>query len=95
MRVPLFAIQARDDPIVNDLAVPYKEIEHNKYVVMVATSGGGHLSWFQPDGNRWFARTAAAWLNTMANKVDFDKLRRDKSVSTLANGEHDVETSKP
>ena len=95
MRVPLFAIHARDDPIVNDFAVPYKEIEHNNYVVMVTTSGGGHLSWFQPDGKRWFARTAAAWLNTMANEVDFDRLRKDKSISILANREDEVGTSTP
>jgi hypothetical protein len=57
---------------------------------MVATSGGGHLSWFQLDGERWFACAAAAWLNKMASDVDFEALRRDKVGAVMENGSADV-----
>jgi len=39
-----------------DEAVPYVEIKENPYMVMCSTSLGGHLSWFEWGGNRWFAR---------------------------------------
>jgi len=47
IRIPVFVLHARDDPIACDEACPYEEIRQNPYVVMCATSGGGHLSWFE------------------------------------------------
>lgn len=53
VKIPLFAIHARDDPIVNDLAAPYEEITHTKYAVMAVVSGEERnlvafmLTWFQ------------------------------------------------
>lgn len=94
VHIPLFAIHAKDDPIVYDLAAPYEEIKHTKYAVMVATSGGGHLSWFELGGERWFARAAAAWLQKMANDVDFEALRKDKMIKTTENGSASVGRAK-
>ena len=56
IRIPVFCIHARDDPIAVDEAVPYEEIMQNPFVVMCATSGGGHLSWFELGGGRWHAK---------------------------------------
>ena len=56
IRVPTLCLHARDDPIAADEAVPYKEIEKNPYVVLAATSGGGHLGWFEPGGSRWHVK---------------------------------------
>lgn len=56
IRIPLMALHAVDDPIANDKAVPYDEISLTPYVVLVATSGGGHLSWFEFGGERWHAK---------------------------------------
>lgn len=72
--------------MVNDFAAPYEEIRHNKFAVMCATSGGGHLSWYEMNGERWFAKAAAAWLNKMANDVDFVALRQSKESLKLQNG---------
>lgn len=94
MRVPLLVIHAKDDPIVSDLAAPYQEIMQNKYAVMVATSGGGHLSWFELGGGRWFARAAAAWLNKMANSVDLDAVRQTRADEPLRNGRAGIGSAK-
>lgn len=56
IRIPFFAIHAEDDPIAFNEAVPYEEIKQNPYTVMCATSGGGHLSWFELGGGRWHAK---------------------------------------
>jgi predicted alpha/beta-fold hydrolase len=56
VRVPLFAINAKDDPIAVDEALPYLEMKQTPYGVMCTTSLGGHLAWFEMDGHRWHAR---------------------------------------
>jgi hypothetical protein len=38
--------------------------------VLVTTNWGGHLSWFQPGGKRWFATAAAALLTKLHNDID-------------------------
>lgn len=45
--------------IAVDEAVPREEIKKNPYVVLCSTSLGGHLSWFEIGGNRWFARAVS------------------------------------
>ncbi|KIM94864.1 hypothetical protein OIDMADRAFT_135143 [Oidiodendron maius Zn] len=53
-RVPIFAINARDDPIAVDEALPYLEVQQTPYAVLCATTLGGHLSWFEfPEGISW------------------------------------------
>jgi predicted alpha/beta-fold hydrolase len=49
IRVPFLAINADDDPFVQD--VP-RDPGENGYVVLEMTAGGGHLGWFQ-FGKRW------------------------------------------
>ena len=48
--------RAREVQIAVDEAVPYEEIKQNPYVVMCSTSTGGHLSWFEVGGTRWFSK---------------------------------------
>lgn len=47
---------ANGSQIAVDEAVPYEEIKQNPYVVMCSTSTGGHLSWFEIGGTRWFSK---------------------------------------
>jgi predicted alpha/beta-fold hydrolase len=56
VRVPLLVLHAKDDPIAVGEAVPYDEVEANPHVFMAVTEGGGHLSWFELGGGRWFAK---------------------------------------
>ena len=40
-------------------AVPYLEFTRNPYTVLCSTSLGGHLSWFESGGGRWFAKAVS------------------------------------
>jgi len=88
VRVPLLAIHAEDDPISANEAVPYQEIKQNPYVVMCATSGGGHLGWYEWGGGRWHARAIVPFLNAMANEIDFDKTEPPKIKQQGPHGGH-------
>ncbi|KAK5163583.1 uncharacterized protein LTR77_010532 [Saxophila tyrrhenica] len=83
IRTPTLCLHARDDPIACDEAVPYEEIQQNPYVVMCATGGGGHLSWFEWGGGRWHAKPAVEFLNAMAKGVDSSKIEMPKAMSEL------------
>ncbi|KAH6684132.1 Alpha/Beta hydrolase protein [Halenospora varia] len=71
-RVPIFAINAADDPIAVDEALPYQEIQQTPYAILCTTSLGGHLSWFEIGGHRWHARPCVNFLNKMAFEVDIE-----------------------
>ncbi|KAK5118620.1 hypothetical protein LTR85_008085 [Meristemomyces frigidus] len=88
IRIPFFAIHAEDDPIAFNEAVPYEEIRQNPYTVICATSGGGHLSWFELGGGRWHAKPAVAFLNAMAREVDFSKIEPPAPKSKGPHGGH-------
>lgn len=76
IRIPFFAINAKDDPVAVNEGIPYEEIKKNPYAVLCTTSLGGHLSWFESHGNggRWHAKPAANFLNNMALSVDLDSI---------------------
>ena len=106
VKIPLFAIHAKDDPVSQtkhvwlsqansrhqiavDDACPYEEIKANPYVVLCTTSSGGHLSWFQSNGQRWFAKPAVNFLNKMAREIDLRESRKvmaDGWAETLKQG---------
>ncbi|KAL4999050.1 Alpha/Beta hydrolase protein [Aspergillus recurvatus] len=72
IRIPFFAVQAEDDPIVTAKAVPFQEISQTPYGVMMTTSWGGHLGWFEFGGGRWFVKPVTNFLNMMAHEIDLD-----------------------
>ncbi|KAK5154386.1 hypothetical protein LTR04_006012 [Oleoguttula sp. CCFEE 6159] len=72
IQIPLFALHAEDDPIAVKEAIPYEEFEQNPYTVLCTTTTGGHLSWFESGGQRWFARPAVNFLQKMAKEIDFE-----------------------
>jgi predicted alpha/beta-fold hydrolase len=37
-------------------AIPFQEFKQNPYTVLLTTSLGGHLSWFEIGGGRWHAK---------------------------------------
>jgi len=45
VRVPLLCVQAENDPIAPEAAIPYDEIKRNPRCVLVTTQRGGHLGW--------------------------------------------------
>ncbi|OXG51937.1 anon-23da protein [Cryptococcus neoformans] len=46
VRVPLFAINAFDDPVVDGGALPLDEFVASSHIYTAVTGGGGHLGWF-------------------------------------------------
>ena len=37
-------------------AIPFTEFGQNPFAVLLTTTMGGHLSWFESGGGRWFAK---------------------------------------
>ncbi|KKA24545.1 hypothetical protein T310_1446 [Rasamsonia emersonii CBS 393.64] len=72
IRVPFLAINAEDDPISVKEAIPYNEFAQTPYGVLLTTSWGGHLGWFEIGGSRWFTKPAANFLNLMAKEIDLN-----------------------
>ncbi|KAF2640609.1 medium-chain fatty acid ethyl ester synthase/esteras-like protein 1 [Massarina eburnea CBS 473.64] len=72
IKIPFLAINATDDPISLVEAIPYEEFRQNPYTVLCTTNWGGHLSWFQSGGKRWFATAIANFLTKMHDEIDVD-----------------------
>lgn len=72
IRTPMLALHARDDPVVSDVTVPYKELRSNPYIHVLASSSGGHLGWFSHHGDRWFAKVIAKYFAAYMDEVDLD-----------------------
>ncbi|TQV93568.1 hypothetical protein V2A60_010035 [Cordyceps javanica] len=80
IRIPFLAVNARDDPIALDGALPYQEFRQNPNTIMLTTSLGGHLCWFEWGGSRWLTKPVNNFLNHIAFKVDFDSIRPNKDA---------------
>ncbi|KAH6626090.1 Alpha/Beta hydrolase protein [Chaetomium sp. MPI-SDFR-AT-0129] len=74
IRIPFLAISALDDPIAVFDAIPFQEFTQNPYTVLVTTSLGGHISWFEIGGGRWHPRPICNFLNYMANEINLDAI---------------------
>lgn len=77
VRIPLLAISAEDDPIVDDQSIPRLEFQQSPYGVLCTTSLGGHLSWFELGGGRWMARAAERFFVTMQEDVDLARYSKE------------------
>ncbi|KAI9813788.1 MAG: hypothetical protein M1827_003578 [Pycnora praestabilis] len=84
IKIPFFAIHAEDDPIAAKEAIPYQEFTKNPYAVLCTTSLGGHLSWFEVGGGRWFTKPVIGFLQKMAEDIDLD--RTSDNIVNNANG---------
>ncbi|KAF1990075.1 hydrolase, alpha/beta fold family [Aulographum hederae CBS 113979] len=83
-RIPLLAINASDDPIAVDEALPYLEVQQNPYAVLCTTSLGGHLAWFEAGGSRWFPKPVTEFLQKMAKEIDLDGTSKAASGGPVA-----------
>ncbi|KAL2136798.1 hypothetical protein VTI74DRAFT_1450 [Chaetomium olivicolor] len=81
IRIPFLAISALDDPIAVYDAIPFQEFTQNPYTVLLTTSLGGHLSWFEIGGGRWHPKPICNFLRTMATNIDLD------AITLNANGQ--------
>ncbi|OBZ76520.1 hypothetical protein A0H81_03497 [Grifola frondosa] len=79
VRVPLLAINADDDPIVQDLPL---DLGRNGLVVLAVTRGGGHLGWFTSrkrwwcgEHPRWVRKPVLEWLRAVGKDLWVDSPR--------------------
>lgn len=49
-------LYAKNPQIAVKEAIPFREFRQNPFAVLCTTSLGGHLSWFESGGGRWFAK---------------------------------------
>ncbi|CAI6328700.1 unnamed protein product [Periconia digitata] len=70
IKIPFLAINATDDPISHVEGIPFAEFRQNPYTVLCTTNWGGHLSWFQLGGKRWFATAIVSFLTKMHDEID-------------------------
>ncbi|KAL6242686.1 hypothetical protein RBB50_010332 [Rhinocladiella similis] len=87
IRIPFLAIHAEDDPVTASEALPRQEVQATPYGVLCTTSTGGHLSWFELGGKRWFARVTTAFFQTMARDIDLDAISRTDADDTQLEGQ--------
>ncbi|KAK3994733.1 medium-chain fatty acid ethyl ester synthase/esterase 1 [Cladorrhinum sp. PSN332] len=81
VRIPFLAISALDDPIAVAEAIPHEEFKQNPYTVLCTTSLGGHLSWFEVGGGRWFAKPLYNFLASMVSEIDLDAITPDVNAN--------------
>lgn len=65
VRIPMIALHAADDPIVNCIAAPKEEFRNNKNLVLALTKTGGHVGFFKGmlPPKRWFQVPCIEFLN--------------------------------
>ncbi|TWU72272.1 hypothetical protein ED733_002598 [Metarhizium rileyi] len=81
IRIPFIAVQATDDPIAVKEALPYAEFKQNPNTVMITTSMGGHLCWFEIGGSRWHPKPVCNFLNHLAFKADLDSVTPSREAT--------------
>ncbi|CAH0027085.1 unnamed protein product [Clonostachys rhizophaga] len=77
IKIPFLAPHAVDDPIAVNEAVPYEEFCKNPPTILCTTSLGGHLGWFETNGDRWHAKPVRDFLNRFAFDIDFNHKAQD------------------
>ncbi|PUU73646.1 Alpha/Beta hydrolase protein [Tuber borchii] len=82
--VPTFILHAKDDPVAVDEAVPYDEVKANPYCFMATTPTGGHLSWFEYGGGRWFARTVRS-ITPITTEYNIDIIPGRRFLHSIRN----------
>jgi len=57
-------------------ALPREEVQQTPYGVLCTTETGGHLSWFELGGTRWFTKVTTAFFQTMARDIELDAISK-------------------
>ncbi|CDK28665.1 unnamed protein product [Kuraishia capsulata CBS 1993] len=70
IRTPCLILNALDDPIVGHECLPYHEVAVNPYTLMLTTTHGGHLGYFKPNGQRWYADPVCRFFHGFMEDVD-------------------------
>jgi len=67
--IPLLLVNAKDDPVVPPVLLPYSELDENENLVLVTTNYGGHLGFakgfIQPEKYSWADEFCLQWFQFM------------------------------
>jgi predicted alpha/beta-fold hydrolase len=69
VKIPLFFISAKDDPIMGSEVIPIDKC--HKHILIGVTAAGGHLGYFEGvvlPTTQWFPRPTLEFLNYFINK---------------------------
>lgn len=73
MEIPLFFIQALNDPIAVADAIPYHAIKENGNCLLLTTELGGHIGWIDSSnvfGAPWSNDVSLEWLShVLSNSI--------------------------
>lgn len=70
IRTPFLSINSLDDPIVGHESLPELEIKANPYTLMIETTKGGHVAWFQNSkGGRWYTDPLCRFLSAFHKEI--------------------------
>ncbi|WWC66635.1 uncharacterized protein I206_100538 [Kwoniella pini CBS 10737] len=103
VKVPLLAINAFDDPVVDCTALPLEELKSSSHVVTAITGSGGHLGWF--DGpfplwssmkskSRWVLKPVSEFFIAAARDLDVAggnlQIQEEEGWDWVVEGGHDI-----
>ncbi|SCU95462.1 LAME_0F12244g1_1 [Lachancea meyersii CBS 8951] len=83
IRTPTLAISASDDPIVGQESLPTREIEGNPYTLLIESSKGGHVAWFDASGERWYEVPLCKFFSAFHTEIAAKGLKPDLDSVTL------------
>ncbi|CEP60140.1 putative carboxylic ester hydrolase LALA0_S01e03928g [Lachancea lanzarotensis] len=83
IRTPTLALSASDDPIVGQESLPHREIEGNPYMLLVESSKGGHVAWFDANGERWYEDPLCRFFSAFHTEISAKGLTADLDSVTL------------
>nr|XP_043620904.1 embryogenesis-associated protein EMB8-like [Erigeron canadensis] len=72
VKVPLLCINAMDDPVCTNEAIPFDECRKNKNIVLATTQHGGHIAFFEGMAGKdlWWAKVVEEYLSVLhSNKL--------------------------
>ncbi|CDO92888.1 unnamed protein product [Kluyveromyces dobzhanskii CBS 2104] len=72
LRTPLLILNALDDPIVGHEALPYREVQSNPYTLMLTTTRGGHIGWFDMKLDRWYVKPLCKLLHRFYTDISME-----------------------
>ncbi|QLL31009.1 hypothetical protein HG536_0A08240 [Torulaspora globosa] len=76
IRTPFLAINSLDDPIVGYEAMPEEEIRANPYTLLIETTKGGHVAWFEnTKGKRWYTDPLCRFLSAFHREIVVKNLK--------------------
>ncbi|CAI9304380.1 unnamed protein product [Lactuca saligna] len=78
--VPLLCLNAIDDPVCTDEAIPWDECRKNKNIVLATTQHGGHIAFFEGMSGKslWWIRVVEEYLSNLHSSMPMSKKQAQK-----------------